>query len=487
MALASWEHLSHTVATSLFANVCGMLHKPREGARREQQTQKSAEDSTNTLSPSQQRARRGMIGTATAAAAATMMTTTTAARSAERPDDSDSEEVVASDSDNKSEGSELLSGRSVGRFSTAEKSLLFSVIWQDRELLRFFLHRLKSRAFAGKSWMCEVGRRFNELSGGSQRTQEAVRHHLKLRWASKAELEEEQDEDKVFDLLLRHAVVCTRPVACTRCLQLARLRVKRGLASCGAARCTMCHPGLPDVLEPFDAVNLLIQVTLGKTTSGSSNSAPGSPMQASPQSLSPFEASRSGDRQAVLQGRVLDLFLPVSDRQEGMPTSVYASHLLRQALSYPKGGRYRNDQPQRRQQRQPPPPPPPPPQQQQPQQQQQQQRLLETVSDCLVQLRSNSEESTSPLVSSLILDQQQRCLLVGSSVRPTLSPRASSVLSVISEPAFSPALRGSSFARKAESGMGKRAASSAFNFDFDYVESVIQAAKLARTMRGDAY
>ncbi len=79
------------------------------------------------------------------------------------------------------------------------------------------------------------------------------------------------------------------------------------------------------------------------------------------------------------------------------------------------------------------------------------------MSECLALLESNSEELTTALPPSSLLNQKQRRLHPGASAGLTSSPKPSATRSMISEPAFSPVLRGSLYAGKADSAAGKKA------------------------------
>mmetsp|Transcript_19283 Transcript_19283/g.37806 ORF Transcript_19283/g.37806 Transcript_19283/m.37806 type:complete len:514 (-) Transcript_19283:321-1862(-) len=152
------------------------------------------------------------------------------------------------------------SGRMKGRFSQSERRLLFGIIREDPELLRSFLHQLKRRIWDGKSWMHEIGTRFNKRAK-RKRSHDAVRHHLKLRRPQPTDnrviLSADEQELADFLHLLEHSSTCSRRDACARCLQLSRLRVRRGLARCGYPGCDKCDPSLPHVLDDFDVRGLL--------------------------------------------------------------------------------------------------------------------------------------------------------------------------------------------------------------------------------------
>ncbi|GBG25640.1 Hypothetical Protein FCC1311_018592 [Hondaea fermentalgiana] len=173
----------------------------------------------------------------------------------EDDDDEDDEEDDEEEAGQKGRG-----GRMKGRFSQSERRLLFSIIREDPELLRSFLHQLKRRIWDGKSWMHEIGTRFNKRAK-KKRSHDAVRHHLKLRRPqptdSRAVVSAEEQEVTDFLHLLEHSSTCSRRDACARCLQLSRLRVRRGLARCGYPGCDKCDPTLPHVLEDFDVRALL--------------------------------------------------------------------------------------------------------------------------------------------------------------------------------------------------------------------------------------
>jgi len=144
-----------------------------------------------------------------------------------------------------------------GRFSKKEKRILFNLIRADGELLSSFLHQLKRRNWNGKSWMYEIGNRFNEVAV-RKRSHDAIRHHLKLRRSVDKISINQETLDMIT--LLKHTMICSKPDACTRCLQLDRLRVKKGLACCGAEDCKECNKESPHVLQPFDVQTLLLSI-----------------------------------------------------------------------------------------------------------------------------------------------------------------------------------------------------------------------------------
>jgi len=150
--------------------------------------------------------------------------------------------------------------RSGRRFSIDERKLLFTIIKEDALLTHAFLHQVTKRIWDGKSWMHEIGKRFNNRAA-EKRSNEAVRHHLKLRRKVRVNGQRVpplEQEDIDFRNLLDHCCNCIRQDECARCLQLCRLRVKRQLAKCGYEECTSCDPKLPNVFDSgFEPRNLL--------------------------------------------------------------------------------------------------------------------------------------------------------------------------------------------------------------------------------------
>uniref|UniRef100_A0A7S2WFG1 Uncharacterized protein n=1 Tax=Mucochytrium quahogii TaxID=96639 RepID=A0A7S2WFG1_9STRA len=165
-----------------------------------------------------------------------------------------------SDSDSDEEGGPSPTS---GRFTEEEKQKLFSLITDDPDLLRAFLHQLTKRKWGGKSWMNEIAKRFNALVK-NKRKHDAVRHHLKLRKNRNGSGCE--DEDCIISLL-RHTISCFKKETCSKCFQLHRLRVKMGFASCGLKHCSFCDSSKPHVLSPYDPRELLASLSSNKVAS----------------------------------------------------------------------------------------------------------------------------------------------------------------------------------------------------------------------------
>ncbi|GBG32360.1 Hypothetical Protein FCC1311_085852 [Hondaea fermentalgiana] len=132
-----------------------------------------------------------------------------------------------------------------GRFTKEEQEMLVDIIRSDDELTRSFLHKVRARQFHRKSWMHEIAVRFKQRSG-TDRSLDAVRHHFMLRRVEKGQH---------LNVLLSHAVRCTRKEKCTKCLLLARERVETGIARCGTRSCTICSPSLASTF-PLDPSSL---------------------------------------------------------------------------------------------------------------------------------------------------------------------------------------------------------------------------------------
>ena len=164
-----------------------------------------------------------------------------------------------------------------GRFSESEKQILFSMIKQDADLFRAFVHQLTKGKWDGKSWMNEISKRFNELVP-EKRKSDAIRHHMKLR--RQKDCLDEKDDKQILISLVRHSMQCGRPDQCARCFQLHRFRVKLGYASCGLTACKFCDATKPYVLNPFDPFALLGQLARGdenEQLSLQKNESPSSP------------------------------------------------------------------------------------------------------------------------------------------------------------------------------------------------------------------
>ncbi|GBG25632.1 Hypothetical Protein FCC1311_018512 [Hondaea fermentalgiana] len=157
-------------------------------------------------------------------------------------------------------------GGRTGRFSAEERRILVGLIWNDSQVLSAFCHQQRKQNIRGKSFMHLITDRFNEKTN-QKRSHDAVRHHLKLRRSNLGPLVDKglqiapaERDIRLLDKLLEHRWVCSSHNACTRCLQMHRLRVQRGLARCDYASCGSCDQRLPSVKAPFDARSLLLEV-----------------------------------------------------------------------------------------------------------------------------------------------------------------------------------------------------------------------------------
>jgi len=153
-----------------------------------------------------------------------------------------------------------------GRFSPDERKILVSLIWDDAEVLSAFCHQQRKQNIRGKSFMHLITDRFNQRTN-QKRSHDAVRHHLKLRRSNLGPLMNKGQnvsptlrDFRMLEKLLEHRWVCSSHNACTRCLQMHRLRVQRGLACCDFAPCQSCDKSLPSVRDPFDAREVLLEI-----------------------------------------------------------------------------------------------------------------------------------------------------------------------------------------------------------------------------------
>eukprot|EP00516_Mucochytrium_quahogii_P003547 CAMPEP_0203763324 /NCGR_PEP_ID=MMETSP0098-20131031/16017_1 /ASSEMBLY_ACC=CAM_ASM_000208 /TAXON_ID=96639 /ORGANISM=" , Strain NY0313808BC1" /LENGTH=383 /DNA_ID=CAMNT_0050658037 /DNA_START=62 /DNA_END=1213 /DNA_ORIENTATION=- len=128
-----------------------------------------------------------------------------------------------------------------GRFSKAEKKILFGLIREDTGLFHAFLHQRKERMYGTKSWMHEIAQRYNKKATET-RSLEAIRHHLMFRKTANGKGDKNGD-----NLLLEHAEQCHQCDTCTKCLIFQRSCVQAGWAKCGYDLCTECDKSLPHV------------------------------------------------------------------------------------------------------------------------------------------------------------------------------------------------------------------------------------------------
>jgi hypothetical protein len=145
------------------------------------------------------------------------------------------------------------------RFSAEERQILVEVVVSDQSVLSGFCHMQRRPGGAKRSIIHEIAARFNAVAPAA-RSYDVVRDHLKIR-GGEGDSALARDA-RILEKLLGHP--CSK-VSCTRCLQLHRMRVQRGLARCGMDDCPECpSQSLPLVLAPFDAGSLLLEVATAR-------------------------------------------------------------------------------------------------------------------------------------------------------------------------------------------------------------------------------
>jgi hypothetical protein len=164
-------------------------------------------------------------------------------------------------------------GDRTGRFTKEERRVLVQVVTGDAAMLSGYCHlhrwrpvkRSTSAKDQPRSVMFTIAERFNEVAR-KPRQLDALRHHLKFRRGERSA--NGVTHGKTLEKLIEHRRTCSAQESCTRCLQLHRMRVQRGLARCaedegGCAVCAAAAPGgasLPFVLDSIDCRALLKEV-----------------------------------------------------------------------------------------------------------------------------------------------------------------------------------------------------------------------------------
>ena len=170
-------------------------------------------------------------------------------------------------------GEEDAPGDRVGRFTKEERRVLVQVITGDAAMLSGYCHLARWRPVKRgtgdknqpRSIMFTIAERFNEVAR-EPRQLDAVRHHLKFRRGTRSA--NGVTHGKTLEKLIEHHQGCFAQESCTRCLQLHRMRVQRGLARCAEdeGACAVCAAAargvasLPFVLDSFDCPALLKEV-----------------------------------------------------------------------------------------------------------------------------------------------------------------------------------------------------------------------------------